>query len=147
MAQLRPLTVTTSFPAAPPRTVITVLRCLLVALLVGSGTSPGFGEDPILAFAVVTDPPIDTRRVTAKVSIDGVVEDLVLLPTDQIASNPLWKKLEICHALKLEGHKGKGGFHVTWVRVLDSAMLPMSLQGVAGDCLLKKALEIAPFVD
>jgi hypothetical protein len=118
-----------------------------VALLVGSGTSPGFGEDPVLAFAVVIETPTDIRHVTAKVSINGVVEDLVLLPTDQIVPNPMWKKLEICHALKLEGHKVKGGFHVTWVRILDSAMLPMSLQGVAGDCLLKKALEIAPFVD
>lgn len=127
--------------------MITTLGGLLIAGLVGAGTSLGFGEDPVLAFAVVIDTPADTRRVMATVSIDGAVQDLVLLPTDQIMSNPIWKKLEICHALKLEGHKVNDGFRVTWVRVLDSAMLPMSLQGIAGDCLLKKALEIAPFVD
>jgi len=31
--------------------------------------------------------------------------------------------------------------------VIDASMLPMSLQSFAGDCLIKKALEIAPMVD
>jgi hypothetical protein len=33
------------------------------------------------------------------------------------------------------------------VKVIDSSQLPMELQGVAGDCLIRKALEIAPLAD
>ncbi len=120
---------------------------LVAAQFTGNGVPPSSAQENVLAFAVVMAPPTDKAHIAAKVSIENSVEDLVLLPTDQILSNPIWKKLEICHALKLEGHRLKEGFRVTWVRVLDSAMLPMVLQGVAGDCLLKKALEIAPFVD
>ena len=36
---------------------------------------------------------------------------------------------------------------IALVKFDDGAMLPMVLQGYAGDCLLKKALEVAPFVD
>ena len=39
------------------------------------------------------------------------------------------------------------GFKVTSARVLDASMLPMALQGYAGDCLIKKAVEIAPLAD
>lgn len=131
------------------RGMAAVFCWLLAAQFTGQGISLGFAQEQeaVLAFAVVMAPPTDKARIAAKVSIENSVEDLVLLPADQILSNPIWKKLEICHALKLEGRRLKEGFHVTWVRVLDSAMLPMVLQGVAGDCLLKKALEIAPFVD
>ncbi len=73
--------------------------------------------------------------------------DIKLLASDQILANPIWKKLEICHAMKLEGQKAPEGFRVTSVRVIDSAMLPMTLQGFAGDCLLRKALDLAPFAD
>ncbi|MCP9446574.1 MAG: hypothetical protein NNA22_03255 [Nitrospira sp.] len=127
---------------------MTAVFCwLLAAQFMGNGVHPSSAQENVLAFAVVMAPPTDKAHIAARVSIENVVEDLVLLPTDQVLSNPIWKKLEICHALKLEGHRLKEGFRVTWVRVLDSAMLPMVLQGVAGDCLLKKALEIAPFVD
>jgi len=104
-------------------------------------------EEDIVAFAVVSEPPKDKSRVPAKVAIDAVVTDLKLLASDQILSNPIWKKLEICHAMKLEGQKTQEGFRVTSVRIIDGAMLPMVLQGFAGDCLLKKALEVAPLVD
>lgn len=104
-------------------------------------------EDEIIAFAVVSEPPKDLTRISARVSIEATVADLTLVIADQILSNPIWKKLEICHAMKLEGRAIQEGFYVTSVRVIDSAMLPMVLQGFAGDCLLKKALEIAPFVD
>ncbi len=80
-------------------------------------------------------------------AIDGSVTDMKLLASEQILSNLIWKKLEICHALKLEGRKSLDGFHVLSVRAIDAAMLPMVLQGFAGDCLLRKALEVAPFVD
>lgn len=101
----------------------------------------------MIAFAVVSEPPKDKTRVPAKVAIEGVVSDLKLLASEQILSNPVWRRLEICHAMKLEGQKVQDGFRVASVRMIDGAMLPMVLQGFAGDCLLKKALEMAPLVD
>ena len=105
------------------------------------------GEDAVVAFAVVTELPKDRMRVPAKMAVDGSVTDVELLASDEIVANLAWKKLEICHALKLEGYKTSEGFRVHAVRVIDGAMLPMVLQGFAGDCLLKKALDVAPFVD
>jgi len=101
----------------------------------------------MVAFAVVSETPKDKTRVSAKVAIDGTVTDLKLLANEQILSNLIWKNLEICHAMKLEGQKVQDGFRITSVRVIDGAMLPMVLQGFTGDCLLKKALEVAPLVD
>ena len=49
--------------------------------------------------------------------------------------------------MKLEGFKVAEGFQVVTVHVIDAGMLPMSLQSFAGDCLIKKAIEIAPLVD
>lgn len=109
--------------------------------------SPVLAEETVVAFAVVTELPKDKGRVPAQVAIDGSVTDMKLLASEEILSNLAWKKLEVCHALKLEGHKTSEGFRVHTVRAIDSAMLPMVLQGFAGDCLLKKALEVAPFVD
>ncbi len=96
---------------------------------------------------MVSEQPKDRARIAAKVAIEGTVSDVKLLAADPILSNLSWKKLEICHAMKLEGRNAQEGFRVSSVRVIDGAMLPMVLQGYAGDCLLKKALEIAPFVD
>jgi len=128
------------------RTSITI-GCL-IALQMGVFVLPyAMADEDIVAFAVVSEPPKDKTRVAAKVAIDGTVTDLKLLASDQIVSNLIWKKLEICHAMKLEGQKSPDGFRVTSVRVIDGAMLPMILQGFAGDCLLKKALEVAPLVD
>lgn len=112
-------------------------------------TTPPFvlADDDVIAFAVVSEPPKDTARIPAKVAIEGTVMDLKLLASDQILANPIWKKLEICHAMKLEGQKVPEGFRIISVRVIDSAMLPMTLQGFAGDCLLRKALDLAPFAD
>jgi hypothetical protein len=104
-------------------------------------------DEDIVAFAVVSEPPKDKRHVAAKIAIEGTVSDAKLLASDQIVSNLIWKKLEICHAMKVEGQKSSDGFHVTSVRMIDGSMLPMVLQGFAGDCLLKKALEVAPLVD
>lgn len=101
----------------------------------------------MIAFAVVSELPKDKARVPAKVAIESSVTDMKLLASDDILSNLVWKKLEICHALKLEGQKSSEGFRIHSVRAIDGAMLPMVLQGFAGDCLLKKALDLAPFVD
>ncbi|MGB4068255.1 MAG: hypothetical protein WBK08_09515 [Nitrospira sp.] len=120
----------------------------ILILLVGIAhtTSAGTEED-VVAFAVVSELLKDKTRVPAKVAIEGSVTDMKLLASDHILSNLTWKQLEICHALKLEGQKSSEGFRIHSVRAIDGAMLPMVLQGYAGDCLLKKALEVVPFVD
>ena len=123
-----------------------IMGCLFVLELVIRGYSCVWADD-VTAFAVVSENPQDRARVSAKVAIADSVTDLRLLASEPILSNLIWKKLEICHALKLEGHKSVEGFQVLSVRAIDAAMLPMVLQGFAGDCLLRKALEIAPFVD
>jgi hypothetical protein len=125
-----------------------ILLCNVLIVIVGVAYTASAGiEEEVVAFAVVSELPKDKTRVPAKVAIDGSVTDTKLLASDQILSNLAWKKLEICHALKIEGQKASEGFRVHSVRAIDGAMLPMVLQGYAGDCLLKKALEVAPFVD
>ena len=49
--------------------------------------------------------------------------------------------------MRVEGVKGPDGYKVMTVRIIDASMLPMSLQSIAGDCLIKKAIEVAPLVD
>ncbi len=128
------------------RTAIGVC-CLMSVIGVFSLVGITDAQDGIMAFAVVSEPPRDRTRVSAKVAIDGVVTEMKLIASEQLLSNLIWNKLEICHSLKLEGRRGQDGFQITSVRAIDGAMLPMVLQGFAGDCLLKKALEVAPFVD
>ncbi|HET6676513.1 MAG TPA: hypothetical protein VFG71_14305 [Nitrospiraceae bacterium] len=107
----------------------------------------GYADDDIAVFAVVSEEPKDKVRVSAKALIDGIVSDTKLLPSETVLGNPIWRTLEICHAMKLEGSKTAEGFKVTSARILNASMLPMTLQGFAGDCLIKKAVEIAPLVD
>ena len=122
--------------------------CGLAIVIVSVATiSSAVTEEDVIAFAVVSELPKDKTRIPAKVAIAGTVIDMKLLASDQILLNLVWKKLEVCHALKLEGQKSSEGLRVHSVRAIDGAMLPMALQGFAGDCLLKKALEVAPFVD
>ncbi len=104
-------------------------------------------DGELLAFAVVREAPKDKARVSATVSVNETVSDMKLLASDTILNNLIWKKLEICHALKLQGYKVAEGFQVVTVHAIDAGMLPMSLQSFAGDCLIKKAIEIAPLVD
>ena len=115
-------------------------------LLVSSACAWGqTGE--VTVFAVISDPPKDRTRVAAKSLLDGTVSDMKLVPGDSVLNNPVWRTLEVCHALKLEGVKLGDGFKVHAARVLDASMLPMALQGYAGDCLIKKAVELAPMAD
>jgi len=107
----------------------------------------GYSEDELLIFAVVTEVPKDKSRVTVKASINDAAFDTKLLASDTILNNLIWKKLEICHAMRVEGFKGPDGYKVLTVRIIDASMLPMSLQSIAGDCLIKKAIEVAPLVD
>ena len=104
-------------------------------------------DDELLIFAVVSETPKDKSRVAVKASIGDVASDTKLLASDTILNNLIWKKLEICHALRVEGTKTSDGYRVLSVRVIDASMLPMTLQSFAGDCLIKKAIEIAPLVD
>jgi hypothetical protein len=104
-------------------------------------------DGELLAFAVVSEVPKDKARISAKVSVNDAVSDMKLLASETILNNLIWKKLEICHAMKLEGYKVAEGFQIVTVHVIDASMLPMSLQSFAGDCLIKKAIEIAPLVD
>ena len=119
----------------------------IVTLVTLSLFAPSWADDDTVVFAVVSDVPKDRSRVSAKALLDGAVSDLKLLPGETILGNPVWRTLEVCHALKLEGMKMGDGFKVTSARVLDASMLPMALQGYAGDCLIKKAVEIAPLAD
>lgn len=123
-----------------------VWLALCAGILLGS-PGPGQAEDELLIFAVVSEPPKDKARVAVKASVSDVVSDTKLLASDTILSNLIWKKLEICHALRIEGQKVADGYKVVTVRVIDASMLPMTLQSFAGDCLIKKAIEIAPLVD
>ena len=118
----------------------------IAALLLATGMSAQ-AEDEQLIFAVVSEIPKDRSRVAARISINDVVSDAKLFASDTILNNLIWKKLELCHAMRLEGVKVPEGIKVSSVRVIDAAMLPMSLQTFAGDCLIKKAIEVAPFLD
>jgi len=124
---------------------------LLFVLLVGAAVlavvSTGQADDELLIFAVVSEVPKDKARVAVKASIADVVSDTKLFASESILSNLIWKKLEICHALRVEGTKASDGYKVNTVRVIDASMLPMTLQSFAGDCLIKKAIEVAPLVD
>ncbi len=124
------------------------IGCLLLLNATVQTTALASMEDAeTIAFAVVREQPKDLTRIAVRVSIESTVADVDLIVPHEILSNPIWKTLEICHAMKLEGRPVPEGFHVASVRVIASAMLPMVLQGFAGDCLIKKALEIAPFMD
>lgn len=118
-----------------------------ILLTMMSAVAPVWGDDEQIFFAVISAVPKDKMRISAKVLSDGAVSDLKLIPGDAVAGNPVWRTLEICHALKIEGVKIGDGLKVLSARVLDASMLPMALQGYAGDCLIKKAVEIAPLVD
>jgi len=107
-------------------------------------------QDPLLIFAVVTKVPKDKSKVTAQIVVGaggGTVTETILIASDAVQENLIWKKLEVCHSLRAEAWKNPDGYRVVSVKVLDAGMLPMALQGIAGDCLLKKALEFAPLVD
>ena len=123
------------------------LLLMLFGLIVMGTASVVQADGELLAFAVVSEMPKDKARVSAKVSVNDAVSDMKLLASETILNNLIWKKLEICHAMKIEGFKVAEGFQIVTVHMIDASMLPMSLQSFAGDCLIKKAIEIAPLVD
>lgn len=103
-------------------------------------------QDTVL-FAVVTNISKDRKAVTAQVTTGGAVSEATLIPNDVVFDNLIWRKLEICHSIRADAEKVGEGYRLLSVKQLDAGMLPMTLQGVAGDCLLKKALDFAPLVD
>ena len=119
---------------------------VMLAFVIGAALA-GHAEDELLIFAVVSEVPKDKSRVAVKASVNDVATDTKLLASDAILNNLIWKKLEICHAMRVEGTKASEGYRVVTVRIIDASMLPMSLQSFAGDCLIKKAIEVAPLVD
>ena len=120
--------------------------CAALALL--AAPLPALPDnDPQLFFAVVTKVSKDKRQVTAQVLAGGAVSEAALIPSDSLLDNLIWRKLEICHSLRIEGMKTAEGYRLSSVKMLDAGMLPMALQGIAGDCLMKKALEFAPAID
>ena len=116
-----------------------------MAMAVSHAPYGAYAQDAI--FAVVTNVSKDKKQATAQVSVGGTIAEATLLPTEDVLDNLIWRKLEICHSLKAEGQKVGEGYRITSIKVLDAGMLPMALQGIAGECLLKKALEFAPLVD
>jgi hypothetical protein len=127
-----------------------MLRGLLITGLLTLAVGPAWPQqdnDAPLIFAVVTKAPKDRAKVSARVFAGGQIVDSVLLVPDHIVRNPIWRTLEICHSLRAGAWKTPDGFKLDSVRVIDSGQLPMELQGVAGDCLIRKALEIAPLAD
>ena len=107
-------------------------------------------SDALTIFAVVTKVSKDRRQVTAQVAAAGStanITEAALIPSDLVLENPIWRKLEVCHSLRAEAWKTADGYRLAGVKILDAGMLPMALQGLAGDCLLKKALEFNPQID
>jgi hypothetical protein len=124
-----------------------LLLMILFSLSLAGPALPVQADSEVLGFAVVSEAPRDKARVSAKLSVNDVVSDMKLLASETILNNLIWKKLEICHAMRVEGYKVAEGFQIVTVHMIDASMLPMSLQSFAGDCLIKKAIEIAPLVD
>jgi hypothetical protein len=121
---------------------------LLLFTLAISVAGPVQAQDGELQlFAVVTKPPKDKTAVIAQISVEGTVSETKLVPTERVLTNPAWRTLEMCHSLKAEVKKIPEGYQVLSVRILDASMLPMNLQTTAGDCLIQKAVEVAPLVD
>ena len=104
-------------------------------------------QQPEVIFGVVTKVQKDRRQVLAQVSTGGPATEMSLIPSDALLESPVWSRLEVCHSLKAEGWKQSEGYRIISMKLLDAGMLPMTLQGLAGDCLLKKALEFAPQID
>lgn len=120
--------------------ISSIILFLLIMTVIGLPSAEG-QNDPVTVFAVVTKVPKDRRQVTAQVVEGGAVSQATLIATDNILDNLIWQKLEICHSLRAEVWKTGEGYRVAQLKVVDAGMLPMPLQGIAGDCLLKKALE------
>lgn len=123
----------------------TVVAC--VALVIGLGPAATAQQDSLLIFAVITEVPTDKSRVTARVLAGETVEEAVLLADERLQGHVMWRKLEMCHSIKAEVRREGADYRVVSFKMLSAFMLPMALQGIEGDCLLKKAMQYAPLID
>ncbi len=121
---------------------------LCVGLLLGPGPlAVSAQQDSVLIFAVLTEVPSDKSRVTAQVLAGETVQEARLLADERLQGHVMWRKLEMCHSIKAEVRQEGADYRVLSFKMLSAFMLPMALQGVAGDCMLKKAMEYAPLID
>ena len=99
------------------------LPLMLCALIMLETASVVLADGEILGFAVVSEVPKDKARVSAKLSVNDAVSDMKLLASETILNNLIWKKLEICHSMKIEGYKVAEGFQIVTVHMIDASML------------------------
>ena len=129
-----------------PRWIGHVGYLLIILLAVGWAEVRASNEKQLI-FAVVTEKPVKKDAIQAEVLIKGEVHSSVLRPSEAAKRNPMWKTIDMCQGIKAEAIVSPSGYEVIEFRILGASMLPMPLQGVAGDCFLKKALDYAPLVD
>ncbi len=121
---------------------------LCVGLILGLGPSPvSAQQDSFLIFAVITEEPTDKSRVTAQVLAGETVQEARLLANERLQGHVMWRKLEMCHSIRAEVRREGADYQVLSFKMLSAFMLPMALQGIEGDCLLKKAMQYAPLID
>lgn len=127
---------------------VTRALCLCASLLVGFESTRILAEGGLrLIFAVVTEVSDDKGRVTGQVFVEGEVIEAVLIADEQVLRNVMWQKLELCQSLKAQARETPEGYRIVSFRMLGPSMLPMPLQGVSGDCFLRKAMEYAPLLE
>lgn len=117
------------------------------ALLIGSGPAASAQKETLLIFAVVTEVPTDRSRVRARVLAGETVKEAALLADERLQGHVMWRKMEMCHSIRAEVSQEGDDYRVRSFKMVGAFMLPMALQGVAGDCLLKKAMQYAPLID
>lgn len=122
-----------------------VAVCL--GLVIGFGPAVSAQQDSFLIFAVITEVPSDKSRVTGQVLTGESVEEAHLLANERLQNHVMWRKLEMCHSIKAEVRREGADYRVLSFKMLSAFMLPMALQGIEGDCLLKKAMQYAPLID
>ncbi len=127
--------------------LVPVVVLAMVVLLSPVASLLKAAESPELIFAVVTQEPKDKSHIAAQILVKDQVAEGLLLPTEETLRNPMWKKLELCQGVKAEAIATPTGYQILNFRIVGGRMLPMPLQGVVGDCFLRKALEFAPLVE
>lgn len=98
-------------------------------------------------FAVITEVPEDKSRVAAQVLAGESVGEAELLADEGIQGHVMWRKLEMCQSIRAEVRREGNDYRVLSFKMVGAFMLPMALQGIAGDCLLKKAMQYAPLLE
>ena len=126
-----------------------IIMCGVFIVMAGVvNSSSAVAEEDVIAFAVVSELPKDKTRSSSESGNRWIGQRD---NASGLRSHPVEFDLENnWKSVTLSSSKGKSlqrDFGYTPIRAIDAAMLPMVLQGVAGDCLLKKALELAPFID